>query len=87
MTALQAIASGVVVLTCLLGVPLLLGLAGLAWTRHRTPGTEIRTFEASAYAHPVDDWDDRDDIDQWETELDPPFDHQQDAPEYRDGAA
>lgn len=48
MTALQALASGVVVLTGLLGVPLLLGLAGLAWERHRTPAS-TGTYEASPY--------------------------------------
>lgn len=49
MTPLQALASGVLVLACLLGVPALLALAGLAIIRHRTPTTPTPQVETSPY--------------------------------------
>lgn len=62
MTPLQALASGALVLACLLGVPALLALAGLAIIRHRTPTQPTPEVEQSCYSTHFA---------QWETELDP----------------
>lgn len=62
MTPLQALASGALVLACLLGVPALLVLAGLAIIRHRTPTTPQPQVESSCYAA---------DFAKWEIECDP----------------
>lgn len=71
MTPLQALASGALVLACLLGVPALLALAGFAIVRHRTPTTPTPTpqVEQSCYATHFA---------HWEHELDRPYDHESD---------
>lgn len=57
-------------------------LVGLTIARHNAPTRDDWTeTETSPYAHTGDHFE------EWENELDRPFDHQQDAPEYRDGAA